>query len=97
MGASISNARASTKVGPTLARDELLLIAKGAHLDGLDRPALSSGLQVGADQTGSKHPGDSRNRGKRGQPVWPITTQDRQGPRMGPPLAICETRTVQDG
>ena len=27
-------------------------------------------LQVVADQAGSKHTGDSRNRGKGGQPVW---------------------------
>ena len=32
-----------------------------------------------ADQAGSKHPDDSRNRGKGGQPVWPITTPDRRG------------------
>jgi hypothetical protein len=36
-------------------------------------------LQVVADQAGSKHTGDSRDRGKRGQPVWPITTPDRRG------------------
>ena len=36
-------------------------------------------LQVVADQAGSKHTGDSRNRGKGGQPVWPITTPDRRG------------------
>jgi hypothetical protein len=36
-------------------------------------------LQVVADQTGSKHTGDSRNRGKGGQPVSPITTPDRRG------------------
>jgi hypothetical protein len=38
-------------------------------------------LQVVADQAGSKHTGDSRNRGKGGQPVWPITTPDRRGHR----------------
>jgi len=27
-------------------------------------------LQVVADQSGSKHTGDSRNRGKAGHPVW---------------------------
>jgi hypothetical protein len=32
-------------------------------------------LQVVADQAGSKHPGDSRNRGIAGQPRWPVTTQ----------------------
>jgi hypothetical protein len=36
-------------------------------------------LQFVADQAGSKHTGDSRNRGKGGQPVWPITTPDRRG------------------
>ena len=36
-------------------------------------------LQVVADQTGSKHTGDSRNRGKVGQALWPITTPGRRG------------------
>jgi hypothetical protein len=35
-------------------------------------------LQVVADQAGSKHAGDSRNRGKGGQPAWPVTTPDRR-------------------
>ena len=39
-------------------------------------------LQVVADQAGSKHTGDSRNRGKGGQPVWPVTTPDRRGVEM---------------
>jgi hypothetical protein len=38
-------------------------------------------LPVVADQAGSKRTGDSRNRGKEGQPVWPITTPDRRGHR----------------
>jgi hypothetical protein len=36
-------------------------------------------LQVSADLAGSKHTGDSRNRGKGEQPAWPITTPDRRG------------------
>ena len=36
-------------------------------------------LQVVADQAGSKHTGDSRNRGKGGQPGWAVTTPDRRG------------------
>ena len=39
-------------------------------------------LQVVADQAGSKHIGDCRNRGKGGQPVWPITPPDRRGMEM---------------
>jgi hypothetical protein len=35
-------------------------------------------FQVVADQAGSKHTGGSRNRGKGGQPVWPISTPDRR-------------------
>ena len=31
------------------------------------------------ESAGSKHTGDSRNRGKGGQLVWPITTPDRRG------------------
>lgn len=36
-------------------------------------------LQVVADQAGSKHTGNSRNRGKGGQPVSPIPIPDRRG------------------
>jgi hypothetical protein len=39
-------------------------------------------LQVVADQAGSKHTGDSRNRDEGGQPVWPITTPDVEGMEM---------------
>jgi hypothetical protein len=39
-------------------------------------------LQLGAHQAGSNHTGDSRNRGKGGQPPWPITTPERQGLQM---------------
>ena len=46
-------------------------------------------LQVVADQAGSKHTGDSRNRGKGGQPVWRVTTPDRRGRGGDPLLANC--------
>jgi hypothetical protein len=65
-------------------------------------------LQVVADQAGSKHTGDSRNRGKGGQPVWrsrrPIvegmemrTFGDEQVPRVasGETRFHVRTRTLR--
>ena len=39
-------------------------------------------LAAPPDQVGSKHTGESRNRGKGGQLAWPITTPDRRGVEM---------------
>jgi hypothetical protein len=39
-------------------------------------------LQVVADQAGGKHTGDSRNRGKRGQPAWPSPRRTVEGVQM---------------
>ena len=44
-------------------------------------------LQVVADQAGSKHAGESCNRGKGGQPVWPITPPEPSRAWRYAPLA----------
>jgi len=67
----------------TPAATALLLVRTGSEVgvnEGLLAHVRESQvrLRVVADQAGSKHTGDSRNRGKGGQPAWPITTPDRQ-------------------